>query len=579
MSKIREKQNHRISIEWFLFFVMLVVVDIILIWKSHYGYGANDESFYLTISHRLSKGDALLVDEWHMSQMSAFITYPIMKLYTALVGTTEGILLHFRWIFIFVKNVVAFVGMALLSKKYKIGAVCAMAVYMLFTPYNLLQLCYNSMGLSCLLLAGILFVTIEKGTEKVACKGFFCGVFLALAVLCCPYLATLYLILAVLCLIWWKKVADKIYIRKLSYVTLGCVFMALVFMIFVLSRASISEIFANIPEMLKDPEHPIQSIKTSTINLCRSFYQFYPVATIIWLLEVALIVIENFVLHIRTSTKQFGHGFYYISIMALGAVVSLLQLAGNITFTYNLIMVPLVYLGIIIYLVAYFEKNRNVSKKPMVLGFFGLWYGFLLNMSSNNQLNIFSCASTIAVIATVLLLYEYLCKRDYGKIYEKCIGMCVFILAVSAQILIITFSVTHHAFWEDDISLLKTKIEEGPLEGIYTSEEHAKEYYNTIEDLSWFKDQEEGTFAFFSEKPYVYLYVDMPYGTHSGWSGKYATQKYMSDSYYKIHEDKIPVYVYVEKNLCEETEVYQMAEKNGYNVIQRNYGYILVKES
>ena len=173
----------------YLFVAMMIAVELLLLWKVRYGYGGNDESFYLTTAHRLTKGDSLLSQEWHLAQMSSFIVYPFMKIYLMFYGTTKGILLNFRLIFLAVKSVIAVAMFILLKKRYQYSAVFAVMVFMLFTPYNLLQLCYNSMGLIFLLLSGVLLISCEiKGTYWKT-KLILSGVSLAVAVLNCPYLA------------------------------------------------------------------------------------------------------------------------------------------------------------------------------------------------------------------------------------------------------------------------------------------------------------------------------------------------------------------------------------------------------
>ena len=72
--------------------ICMLLAEGLLIWKARYGFGSEDEPFYLTIAHRLVKGDGLISEEWHLSQLSAVLLYPIMKLYLAVAGTTEGIL-------------------------------------------------------------------------------------------------------------------------------------------------------------------------------------------------------------------------------------------------------------------------------------------------------------------------------------------------------------------------------------------------------------------------------------------------------------------------------------------------------
>lgn len=69
-------------------------------WKCFYGFGSNDEPFYLTVAHRLSLGDSLIKDEWHLSQLSGFLLMPFVWLYRTIMHSTEGILLTARFLYV-----------------------------------------------------------------------------------------------------------------------------------------------------------------------------------------------------------------------------------------------------------------------------------------------------------------------------------------------------------------------------------------------------------------------------------------------------------------------------------------------
>ena len=56
-----------------LFFLLFAAALALALWKVPYGFGWYDEAFYLTIPHRLTLGDALFLDEWHLSQMSGLL--------------------------------------------------------------------------------------------------------------------------------------------------------------------------------------------------------------------------------------------------------------------------------------------------------------------------------------------------------------------------------------------------------------------------------------------------------------------------------------------------------------------------
>lgn len=558
----------------YLFTAMMIAVELLLLWTVRYGYGGNDESFYLTTAHRLTKGDSLLSQEWHLAQMSSFIVYPFMKIYLMFYGTTEGILLNFRLIFLAVKSVIAVAMFILLKKRYQYSAVFAVMVFMLFTPYNLLQLCYNSMGLIFLLLSGVLLISCEiKGTYWKT-KLILSGVSLAVAVLNCPYLVIVYVGLFIAAFILYFVQKKKDYLYGLGMITIGCGIMAILFAAFVLSRASVSEIICNLPEMMKDPAHPVKSVPRMMLMLIGDVAQFYPVACCAFFLEILLITIDGIWNRKKHGIKRVRFQSVYLWGMLIVVIYSTLILFQKTVFYYNLIMFPPVFLGtIFVYISIWNGEWQKVDKRAIILGLYGIVYSILLELSSDNLLTIVSCGMAITSIATILLMGNYIKQKNIQVAY----GKVLVAFFVFTQIGALFYSVTHHAYWEDSVAELNVKVNRGPLKGVITSEEHAQEYYNTIDDLEWFKQKEPGNFVYFSEKPYTYLYMDMSYGTHSGSSGDFNTHCMLDIAYFKLHPEKIPDYIYVEKKYVESAEVYEASKDYGYSVKELQYGYALEK--
>ncbi|MBQ8216956.1 MAG: acyltransferase family protein, partial [Oscillospiraceae bacterium] len=161
-----------------------------LVWKCRYGFGNMDEAFYLSIPIRLCQGEALIVDEWHVSQLSAFLLWPLMYLYRLVFGTSnDGIILNFRYIYVGVQ----FLCSLFLYKRWKAlskyGAFAAALLFLLFAPYGISALSYNSLGLICISLSVTFAATAEK---NIPLQQLLAGLFLACAVLCCPAVAVLY---------------------------------------------------------------------------------------------------------------------------------------------------------------------------------------------------------------------------------------------------------------------------------------------------------------------------------------------------------------------------------------------------
>ena len=99
MKKTRTRENDAV------FFMLLGLTAVFFCWRCRYGFAEADEAFYPTIAYRLTQGDRLLVDEWHMSQLSSVLYLPVL-LYPA-DGGTAGIYLALRYLYVAVQCLVA----------------------------------------------------------------------------------------------------------------------------------------------------------------------------------------------------------------------------------------------------------------------------------------------------------------------------------------------------------------------------------------------------------------------------------------------------------------------------------------
>lgn len=172
MTKNRIAKKHSITKYDVVFLVMLFALTAFSIWKAPRGYGGNDECFYLTIPYRLLQGDGLIVDEWHVSQLSGILLLPIMKLYQLLGGTGEGIILKFRYIYVAVQALCGVcIYLILRGQGKNLGALCAAAVFLPYTPCYIMALSYNSMGIMALTLSGVVVATANKKNWKYLAGG------------------------------------------------------------------------------------------------------------------------------------------------------------------------------------------------------------------------------------------------------------------------------------------------------------------------------------------------------------------------------------------------------------------------
>ena len=83
-----------------LFAVLAVLSVTLLVAKCRYGFGYYDESFYIATARRFWYGDAPVAQEWNLAQFFALFTAPLVGLFERITGSTQGIVLVFRYIFV-----------------------------------------------------------------------------------------------------------------------------------------------------------------------------------------------------------------------------------------------------------------------------------------------------------------------------------------------------------------------------------------------------------------------------------------------------------------------------------------------
>ncbi|MBQ7284005.1 MAG: hypothetical protein IJW74_04020, partial [Oscillospiraceae bacterium] len=252
-----------IKIQNMVFAAAMLAAAVFLFWKCRYGFANMDESLYLAIPYRFWQGDSMFVHEWNLSSFSSFLLLPFVYLYMFIVGTTEGMLLTFRYIFTVVQGITAVFIYFKLKRYNWLGAFVAALTFFIYTPFGIMALSYNSMGIQCMTVATLLFMTNDK-KSKAAC--IMAGILFAAAVLCCPYLVIVYALYSLLVLInVMRKGCFELDILQKEYwlwTTVGIAALAVLFLGFALSRASVKDILTSLPLLLNDPYHGNSSFRS-----------------------------------------------------------------------------------------------------------------------------------------------------------------------------------------------------------------------------------------------------------------------------------------------------------------------------
>lgn len=512
------------------------------------GFADLDESFYLTIPYRLVQGDGLLKQEWHLTQLYSVLVYPILKLFLFINGSTDGIYLSFRYIYLLLQFSVTGIGYLLLRKRDKIAALASCMIFFMYTIENMTVVSYNTLGLMTLWLWIVISLHEGKHTKI---QYILLGIILAANVLCDPYMLFAYIIYMFFCI--WKRDDGLFGLKAFLYVTIGSIIVFLVFCAFVLSRASFAEVLRNLPYIFDDPCHvhwPLSSYFDSIIWLLDWFKPYF----IAMLLGGAAAVIW------RKWSRLIFSGLCLLS-MLFGAVLVYFKSSGIGRYGH---MLPLTLLGLLAFLLTK-KKDWEIFQKGWVVG---VIFAMSMNFCSDQGVYAICWSSTVPSAFSIFLIKDYLEEQEDWN--WKWYG---FAFLIAAQLGCQIYQLTNYAFWEDvSPRELTSEIEEGPLRGILTTEEKKNYYDINYHNLKNLGNLEGKNILMFKDMPCGYLIAES--ARSSGYTSWFDFCDDMNEEklvkFYELYPEKEADIIYLHTWLeCgwNDEEWEQWCEENGYRKI------------
>lgn len=576
------KNDDRFDIQTLIFGALLLFSIAFAFWKCFYGFGGNDEAFYLTTAHRLSLGDIFIKDEWHLSQLSGFLLLPFVTLYRLIMGSTEGIILTARFAYVLLHAAVSLFVYDKL-KKYGYISVFAAILYFIFTPYDIMALSYNTMALDLLVLTGILLAT---GNSNKKLPFIISGLTFAGAVLCSPYLAAVYVIYGICVIIHIILIKrnntktllseDIFSVKTFLWFTLGIGILAIIFLIYLFAKVGISDILANLPGMFTDPEHPHIPFKRKTWLFFNTIYDCHPY------FFIAIISYAIMLLAMFADLNRKNHRSFYFICSCIITVYSYILFVPLITTRYyNALMFPMIFIGLTSYILC-----KNKPKKLFASIFIlGIMYAFCISYGSNQYFYVISMATSITNISSIIfagvLLKEMKLEPDdiaWSKILKRSSFIAITFTIALQSFLQIKVKSTH-CFWDNTTDTLTSQIESGPAKGIYTTEDKVSTYQTIYADLQYYRGKSPDNILILSEKTWCYLNMNnFQYGALSAWLPENDSTLIRLESYYAVNPDKVPVYIYIPKDSkLNLSSIISVAQSKGYELEENNVSYKLTR--
>lgn len=555
--------------------LLLISAAVFLFIRAPYGFGFWDETWYLTFGHRFVLGDSMLTDEWNVIQLFSFFLYLPVKLYISVIGSTDGIILAARYLYILFACS-GTVAIYLLTRRYGPVSILVSAIAVLFVPATMMAVSYYSIVSFFSAILGLLLVRDQKNNATwVAIGLLFAGL-----VLSNPFLALAYFVYSatVVGVLWYQKrggttpvgLKEYVSVKSWFWVTAGIGCVALVFFAFLFSGTTLREIAANLPFILEDSDYNVAGAYgegQNIFDLKQSVLDFIRINPYIWAAYAMLLAA------VSADKRRLLHRVPYL--VAAGVITlafGLYLILKADLYSYLLCMLPPAVLGLFVYVLSQ-NKNKKV--------FFCLWvWGFVVaffqDVASNQGIRLMSFGLFSSVIACVILAQNLICelkaekskKNRHGQLKSntnaaKRAAIYTLLAVLIAQggfqlrILTDTEATSAEYFYRALMGMpsvsekLEVAIRQGPAKGLITTNGAAGIYDDMLSDLAVIKSKGNGPFLILGRLPWGYLYVGNPYSTYTTaylfW--KQPETMVRLSKYLELHPEKKPEYIYVPKHI------------------------------
>ena len=479
-----------------------------------------DEMSYIATALRFCKGDAMLVDDRAPMQLNGFLLMPLVGIYQNMFGSMEGIALCFRFIYLLMKLSISIFAIYRFWKygDGKIYTLIGVAFYYFFSPYNIDTLSYNTIPISMIFLIMVIILTHRDNNMD----WFFSGIFLAIAILGHPFILLVYIVCSMILVIYRvikkrKNIVNKEYERMWIYATYGSLCIALIFALFVLSRASISEILKSLSYIFQEPDHDSGIIEKVWNLIYDIFFE-----------HVYITIINAMCIFIYYNKKNYFRWF------SIGALISscIYLFCLRDPFIENLIYIPFMWFALEQLLYYKYEKKCTLVYVIILLSVFGVYLG--------TNTRILSTSAAMSNFATLTcFIIGRMGKKSEKEKWQERVQLLVLII-----ILLFTFIMRLFIVWRSwyKVADFHYYIDKGPLKGMYSTQEVWEDYYTVIDDLDSIDYNKEDIFFCGTYTPLTYLYLNLDYGT-MGVAFFFLDYERIYE-YWNIHTDKWPDIIY-----------------------------------
>lgn len=538
---------------------LFVCLFILLFINLFHGFCWSDEAFYLSEVHYLYNGGGCFIDMWAPTQFYASIILPFYALYLKIFNSSDGIYLAAR-IFTFILQFATgiYIYRTLRTKVGNSISFASSAFFIIFCRGNIFGPSYYTLCMIFYIL-GILFSMNSKNSHIML---FISGICFGLSIITIPHLILVYVGYSFFALIYLiKKSINKTRDFFVVFsVWCGTIFVATIYIYYLLERASFSQYIENIHFVLSEPGYENQNLLKKILSYGKSIVKSY----VFTMPLIILCAISLFLCHIkkRVLSTKLKRILFFINFAFF-----VFNLFSTLKHPFGIESIALFAFAIICVLLcecpALFFKN-SLIKFFVIPGILFSFAFFCASDTRNSAIAIgFVIVAPFSFTAIVRCIEEFFSSVALRNSLKLIVFSVILLFALFQR-----FFLTYR-----DSNFLKTteKLTQGPAKGLYTTMQH-KEYYNDVFNLmeSIEVKNPDDTIFISSMCPWAYLMFLGKYGSFQTW------RTYFDDPRLQIfYEEKghpLPKYVLdIDESYPIASRHPQVEEGWFYDILQTQY--------
>ena len=541
------------------------------IFAVRYGVCFPDEPFYVTIAERFARGGRPLVDEWHFSQFSCVFLCLPYRLFVAVKGGTDGIILFMRYLFT-AFNAAFYWFMYTRLRAYRWSALLATVLFSAFIPAGLFACNYYTMAIRLLMIVCLALYAEKQTPVSLAAA----GVVLACAVLYQPGLAFLYFGYSVLVWIrFFRRKKDKPFsdgcafclrVRTWKFLSLGVLVSAAAFSVWLLWKSGLRNILTVFPNLFTDPEFDFYEKGKTLGFVFRALENAADVYGLVCLLPALAVVVLSAVYAcglIRKRRETFRRLLFGVAcaLWIFSCVYPFFAQRGALSDSYFVLYsATLLWFGFVCFLLC--EKK---NKRLFFFWIVGLVSSWCIDVFSNTDLSLGCPIAYIADVVFCTELVRELCagsgvkhnrktSRRKGEKNKPAVrsarwaaGLFGGCFAVWSAFIVLSTNTTfpQHFLMDTPLFSFPYVCESGPAQGLHFPQANGEYYAKTTADLDAIRQKAPKNLYVCGMLPEAYLQADAPYSTYSSWAWRKTADLKRHVRYWTVFPEKKPECIFV----------------------------------